>query len=294
MTTPTHAAPRNGWIRRHRLTSGLAALAVLAATAAGTAFGTGAFASTATPASVLTRDGYPVTMTLTHAQLVALAGSSGDGQLAAGFIDSGAVGDGSARGEMVLALTPSGEALFSSPAMIASMATSMGKGVTGYMTGGFLVLDGPASALTIGPAAVQAKPARPAAPAPAKTSPPAAPQQAAPAAPAPAAAPVTPAPAQFTNSVAVVDQFYQDITDRNYAAAWALGGDNIGGQDYASWVNGYATTASISLYDQSEFGSGQVRAYLSAVQADGTTRTYAGTYTVSGGVITGASITQTS
>jgi hypothetical protein len=91
-------------------------------------------------------------------------------------------------------------------------------------------------------------------------------------------APPAPAPQQFTNSVAVVDQFYQDITDRNYAAAWTLGGKYIGGQDYASWVNGYATTASISLYDEADWGSGQVHAYLSAVQSDGTTRTYAGTY----------------
>ena len=107
-------------------------------------------------------------------------------------------------------------------------------------------------------------------------------------------APPAPASQQFTNSVAVVDQFYQDITDRNYAAAWTLGGKYIGGQDYASWVNGYATTASISLYDEADWGSGQVHAYLSAVQSDGTTRTYAGTYTVSGGVIVHASIAQTS
>ena len=36
----------------------------------------------------------------------------------------------------------------------------------------------------------------------------------------------------------MVDQFYQDITDRNYPAAWALGGDNIGGTDYNAWVAG--------------------------------------------------------
>lgn len=43
-------------------------------------------------------------------------------------------------------------------------------------------------------------------------------------------------------------------------AAWALGGDNIAGTDYASWVAGYSTTASISVGTFSGFGSNQVRA----------------------------------
>jgi hypothetical protein len=112
----------------------------------------------------------------------------------------------------------------------------------------------------------------------------------------PAPTPTTmPAPqTQFTNAVSVLDQFYQDITDHNYAAAWALGGDNIGGQSYSSWVAGYQdTTASITLYDASAWGSDQVQAYLSATQLDGTVRTYQGTYTVSNGVIVSANIVQT-
>ena len=109
-------------------------------------------------------------------------------------------------------------------------------------------------------------------------------------------APPAPAPQQFTNSVAVVDQFYQDITDHNYAAAWALGGSNLShGAGYESWVSGYSTTtASITLYDQTDWGSGTVHAYLSALQLDGSTRTYVGTYTVSNGVIVSANIAQTS
>src|SRR5437016_831232 len=66
--------------------------------------------------------------------------------------------------------------------------------------------------------------------------------------------PSAPAPAQpqFTSSIAVVNQFYQDITDRNYSAAWALGGSNLsGGVGYDAWVAGYGTTASITLYSQS-------------------------------------------
>ena len=106
---------------------------------------------------------------------------------------------------------------------------------------------------------------------------------------------LAPAPQQFTNSVAVVDQFYQDITDHNYAAAWALGGSNLShGVGYGSWVSGYSTTtASITLYDQADWGSGTVHAYLSALQLDGSTLTYVGTYTISNGVIVSANITQT-
>ena len=106
-------------------------------------------------------------------------------------------------------------------------------------------------------------------------------------------APAPRPPAYFTNSTAVVSQFYQDITDQNYSATWALGGDNIAGTDYASWVAGYSTTASISVGTFSGFGSNQVRASLSAQQSDGSVNTYEGTYTVSGGVIAAASIVQT-
>ena len=109
--------------------------------------------------------------------------------------------------------------------------------------------------------------------------------------------PSAPAPAQpqFTSSIAVVNQYYQDITDRNYSAAWALGGSNLsGGVGYDAWVAGYGTTASITLYSQSDWGSGKVTSYLSALQSDGTTRTYYGAYYVTNGVITSANIAQTS
>jgi hypothetical protein len=103
-----------------------------------------------------------------------------------------------------------------------------------------------------------------------------------------------PEPAGLTNASAVVSQFYQDITDQNYAAAWALGGNNIGGTDYAAWAAGYDTTASIDLGTVSDFGADQVDAGLIATQTDGSVKTYEGTYTVSNGVIVSASIVQTS
>ena len=97
--------------------------------------------------------------------------------------------------------------------------------------------------------------------APAKTAtptPPAAPEAVVPrtTTPAPAPAPAkivyvpvpASAPSSIVNAEAVVTQYYQDITDHNYSAAWALGGSNLsGGAGYSSWVAGYATTASISL-----------------------------------------------
>ena len=112
-----------------------------------------------------------------------------------------------------------------------------------------------------------------------------------------AAAPAAPAPApqsQMTNASAVVMQFYQDINNQDYADAWALGGENIGGSDYNGWVAGYATTASVDVTSYGTWNDGTVWADISALQTDGTTRTYSGIYTVANGVIVSANITQTS
>jgi hypothetical protein len=97
--------------------------------------------------------------------------------------------------------------------------------------------------------------------------------------------------------VAVVTQYYQDITNHDYTDAWNLGGSNIAaqnGQTYDSWVTGYDTTASISLVGQANWNSGAVQTSISAVQSDGSTNTYYGTYYVANGVITSASIARTS
>jgi len=108
----------------------------------------------------------------------------------------------------------------------------------------------------------------------------------------------TPAPVQppLTNAVAVVTQYYQDVSDKNYAAAWAIGGRNLAaqnGQTYTSWVAGYAdTTASISITSYGTWSNGTVWCYISAVQYSGAVNTYYGTYTVANGVIVSASIRQ--
>jgi hypothetical protein len=111
--------------------------------------------------------------------------------------------------------------------------------------------------------------------------------------PAQAPAPATSQP-QLTNPEAVVLQYYQDVTDQNWSAAWSIGGDNIAaqnGQTYAEWVSGYtSTTASISVTADGTWSDGTVWTDLSATQLDGSVQTYSGTYTVSDGVITSASI----
>jgi hypothetical protein len=101
------------------------------------------------------------------------------------------------------------------------------------------------------------------------------------------------APGYVTDSSAVVQQFYQDINDWDYSDAWLLGGDNIGGGSYDGWVAGYDTTVSVSVGTFSAYGSDQVRTSLTALQSDGSVRTYEGTYTVEGGAIVAASIVQT-
>ena len=109
-------------------------------------------------------------------------------------------------------------------------------------------------------------------------------------------APAKPAPppaSSYTSSTAVVRQFYQDINNQNYSGAWALGGSVIGGGSYSGWVAGYATTVSVRVGTFSAYGSNQVQTSLYAVQTDGSTKSYEGTYTVSGGVIVAANIVQT-
>jgi hypothetical protein len=119
------------------------------------------------------------------------------------------------------------------------------------------------------------------------------------AAPRPGPAPVAQVPApSFTNAVAVLDQYYQDITNQDYSAAWAMGGSNIAaenGQTYDSWVAGYANTASITLDSGGTWNNGTVSVDLTATETDGTVQTYAGQYYVnSGGIIQSGTMTLTS
>jgi hypothetical protein len=113
--------------------------------------------------------------------------------------------------------------------------------------------------------------------------------------PPPQQAPAESAPQQpLANAAAVVTQYYQDLSNGDYADAWTLGGVNIAGTDYNAWVAGYATTTSVTLNTESQWNSDTVSVSITATQSDGGSTSYQGTLTVEGGVITSADITQTS
>jgi hypothetical protein len=104
--------------------------------------------------------------------------------------------------------------------------------------------------------------------------------------------PVAPAPAETAEARTVV-AYYDALNRRDFATAWSLGGSHIaGGGGYPRYVNGFATTWWDTLTVTDVHGS-TVSVALSAVQTDGSTRTFSGTYTVTGGVITGSHMTRT-
>jgi hypothetical protein len=172
-------------------------------------------------------------------------------------------------------------------AIAAGTVTAVGAGTAGYaIATKTAVKERPVAAVHV----AKPKPKVPADPKPRHHRPRVKTVYVQPAAPAPAPAPQP----QMTNASAVVMQFYQDLSNHDYADAWSLGGDNIGGSDYNGWVAGYATTASVDVTSYGTWNDGTVWADISALQTDGTTRTYSGIYTVANGVIVSANITQTS
>ena len=172
-------------------------------------------------------------------------------------------------------------------AIAAGTVTAVGAGTAGYaIATKTAVKERPVAAVHV----AKPKPKVPADPKPRHHRPRVKTVYVQPAAPAPAPAPQP----QMTNASAVVMQFYQDLSNHDYADAWSLGGDNIGGSDYNGWAAGYATTASITVTSYGTWSDGTVWADISALQTDGTTRTYSGIYTVANGVIVSANITQTS
>jgi len=109
----------------------------------------------------------------------------------------------------------------------------------------------------------------------------------------PAQAPAAQAPAPAygePDPASVVYQYYADIDDGDFTDAWALGGSNIAarnGQTYDEWVAGYSgSEPQVSATDE---GDGVV-----SVTVTGGGQAYAGSYTVSEGVIVSGSLTQTS
>jgi hypothetical protein len=110
-------------------------------------------------------------------------------------------------------------------------------------------------------------------------------------------APITTAPAATPSGEpgggwAVISAFYADITNKDYAAAWALLGYDPNGASYASFVAGYAHTGTQTVTEVSESGN-QVSFNLTSNNPDGTVQTYSGTDTVQNGQIVAASVVQT-
>jgi hypothetical protein len=98
------------------------------------------------------------------------------------------------------------------------------------------------------------------------------------------AAPTTPA----SDPGSVVSAYIAAINAKDYARAWALGGKNFG-QDFNTFKGGFAGTDHDVLTIRAVNG-GQVTVDLVAVQANGSQRTFHGTYTVTGDTITGHNI----
>ena len=95
------------------------------------------------------------------------------------------------------------------------------------------------------------------------------------------------APGQGTSSKEVVIAYFDAINARNFQKAWELGGKNTA-SSVDSFSRGYDTTAmvSVDVLDVSgDSGSGVVTARINAVQTDGSTAVFQGTYTVKNGVI---------
>jgi hypothetical protein len=101
--------------------------------------------------------------------------------------------------------------------------------------------------------------------------------------------PVNPAAA---GPAATVQAYFAAINAHEYRKAWNLGGSNTG-QSYQQFVQGFNGTQQDTLTIQSVSGN-VVTAGLSALQTDGTVKTFRGTYTVNNGVITSFAVERTS
>ena len=102
------------------------------------------------------------------------------------------------------------------------------------------------------------------------------------------------APAYFTTNQGVVQQYYAYLNAKNFQEAWDMGGRS-GGAGYDTWKAGYSTTSWVTLSTWDYYpGYNAVGVTISATQTDGSVRTYSGSYVVSDGIITSASIAQVS
>lgn len=89
----------------------------------------------------------------------------------------------------------------------------------------------------------------------------------------------------------VVTAFYGAINAQDYATAWALGGDNLG-MSYSTFAGGFAGTAHDTLIITGVQGD-MVQVHLEALQTDGSTKVYDGSYMVQNGQIVSGTLSQT-
>jgi serine/threonine-protein kinase len=104
--------------------------------------------------------------------------------------------------------------------------------------------------------------------------------------------PAPPSPPPPGVLAATVRAYYSAINHHRYARAWRLGGRNTG-ETYHAYISGFAGTAHDTVTIQSVSGD-VVTGQLAAQQTDGTVKTYRGSYSVVGGVITQFNVQQIS
>jgi hypothetical protein len=108
----------------------------------------------------------------------------------------------------------------------------------------------------------------------------------------PGSASASPTASPRRGPAVVVHKYFAAINQGDYAKAWRLGGSNFG-STYAAYVAGFQGTVNDVVTIISVSGS-VVTAHLAALQSDGTTKNFEGTYTVIDGVIAKSGVHQVS
>jgi hypothetical protein len=108
----------------------------------------------------------------------------------------------------------------------------------------------------------------------------------------PSASTVSPSSAVPTGPASTVAAYYAAINAKNYRLAWNLGGSTTTAS-YSEFTAGFGTTSKDTFTLISVSGD-VVTGRLSALQANGTTQVYEGTYTVAGDFIKKFNIQQIS
>lgn len=95
-----------------------------------------------------------------------------------------------------------------------------------------------------------------------------------------------------TGPAATVQQYFAAINAKDYRTAWNLGGQNTG-SSYSEFAAGFADTER-DVFTVSSVSGDVVAGRLDALQTDGTTKVFGGTYTVAGNMISQFNIQQLS